>query len=149
MDHKLLWTIIAQSLLCVFSKILEKIMLNRLSTFLENNNILCPEQFGFRKSHSTIHPLTLFINQISESLNKKEHAIAIFCDLKKAFDTVDFEILLTKLHNIGVRGTELLWFQDYLCNRKQYVSIIMEPTVTFVKFFLVYHKAQFWDPSFS
>ena len=111
------------SLLCVFSKILEKIMLNRLSTFLENNNILCPEQFGFRKSHSTIHPLTLFINQISESLNKKEHAIAIFCDLKKAFDTVDFEILLIKLHNIGVRGTELLWFQDYLCNRKQYVSI--------------------------
>ena len=111
------------SLLCVFSKILEKIMLNRLSTFLENNNILCPEQFGFRKSHSTIHPLTLFINQISESLNKKEHAIAIFCDLKKAFDTVDFEILLTKLHNIGARGTELLWFQDYLCNRKQYVSI--------------------------
>ena len=111
------------SLLCVFSKILEKIMFNRLSTFLENNNILCPEQFGFRKLHSTIHPLTLFINQISECLNKKEHAIAIFCDLKKAFDTVDFEILLKKLHNIGVRGTELLWFQDYLCNRKQFVSI--------------------------
>ena len=111
------------SLLCVFSKILEKIMFNRLSTFLENNNILCPEQFGFRKLHSTIHPLTLFINQISECLNKKEHAIAIFCDLKKAFDTVDFEILLKKLHNIGVRGTELLWFPDYLCNRKQFVSI--------------------------
>ena len=111
------------SLLCVFSKILEKIMFNRLSSFLENNNIICPEQFGFRKSHSTIHPLTLFINQIAENLNKKEHSIAIFCDLKKAFDTVDFKILLTKLHNIGVRGTELLWFQDYLCNRKQFVSI--------------------------
>ena len=86
------------SLLCVFSKILEKIMFNRLSTFLENNNILCPEQFGFRKLHSTIHSLTLFINQISKCLNKKEHAIAIFCDLKKAFDMVDFEILLKKLH---------------------------------------------------
>ena len=98
-------------------------MFNRLSSFLENNNIICPEQFGFRKSHSTIHPLTLFINQIAENLNKKEHSIAIFCDLKKAFDTVDFKILLTKLHNIGVRGTELLWFQDYLCNRKQFVSI--------------------------
>ena len=111
------------SLLCVFSKILEKIMFNRLSSFLETNNIICPEQFGFRKSHSTTHPLTLFINQIAEHLNKKEHSIAIFCDLKKAFDTVDFKILLTKLHNIGVRGTELLWFQDYLCNRKQFVSI--------------------------
>ena len=111
------------SLLCSFSKILEKIMFNRLSLFLENNNLLSPQQFGFRKSHSTIHPLTLFINQISNALNDKNHAIAIFCDIKKAFDTVQHSILLKKLFNIGIRGTELLWFQDYLCSRKQFVNI--------------------------
>ena len=111
------------SLLCTFSKILEKIMYNRLSNFLETNNLLSPQQFGFRKSHSTVHPLTLFVNQISNALNKKTHAIAIFCDIKKAFDTVQHPILLKKLYNMGIRGTELLWFQDYLCNRKQYVSV--------------------------
>ena len=111
------------SLLCTFSKILEKIMYNRLSDFLETNNLLSPQQFGFRKSHSTVHPLTLFVNQISNALNKKNHAIAIFCDIKKAFDTVQHPILLKKLYNMGIRGTELLWFQDYLCNRKQYVSV--------------------------
>ena len=111
------------SLLPTFSKILEKIMYNRLSTYLENNNLLSPQQFGFRKAHSTVHPLSLFINQISDALNKKNHAIAIFCDLKKAFDTVDHSILIKKLFNMGIRGTELLWFQSYLCNRKQFVSI--------------------------
>ena len=84
------------SLLPTFSKILEKIMYNRLSTYLENNNLLSPQQFGFRKAHSTVHPLSLFINQISDALNKKNHAIAIFCDLKKAFDTVNHSILIKK-----------------------------------------------------
>ena len=84
------------SLLPTFSKILEKIMYNRLSAYLENNNLLSPQQFGFRKAHSTVHPLSLFINQISDALNKKNHAIAIFCDLKKAFDTVNHSILIKK-----------------------------------------------------
>ena len=48
---------------------------------------------------------------------------AIFCDLKKAFDTVNHSILIKKLFNMGIRGTELLWFQSYLCNRKQFVTI--------------------------
>jgi hypothetical protein len=55
--------------------------------------------------------------------NKNEFTIAIFCDLRKAFDTVNHEILLKKLFNIGVRGIELEWFKDYLSNRKQFVSI--------------------------
>ena len=82
------------SLLCSFSKILEKIVCNRLSNYLESNTLMCNQQFGFRRHHSTIHPLTLFLNKISETLNKKEHAIAIFCDLRKAFDTIDHGILL-------------------------------------------------------
>ena len=60
---------------------------------------------------------------MSPSLDKKEHSIAIFCDLRKAFDTVDPGILLNKLKKMGVRGVELLWFQDYLTNRKQLVHI--------------------------
>ena len=85
--------------------------------------MLSNHQFGFRKQHSTIHPLTLFINKISETLNNKEHALAIFCDLRKAFDTIDHSILLKKLQMLGILNKELLWFQDYLTCRKQFVQI--------------------------
>ena len=64
-----------------------------------------------------------FLNEITDSLNKKKHSIAIFCDLKKAFDTCDHNILLLKLKRYGVTGTELQWFESYLTKRKQFVSI--------------------------
>ena len=51
------------------------------------------------------------------------NTIAIFCDLRKAFDTVNIPILLNKFKKMCVRGVELLWFQDYLTNRKQLVHI--------------------------
>jgi len=111
------------SLLPNFSKILEKVMSNRLTNFLESNSLLCKEQFGFRKSHSTLHPLINFLNKIATEKNNNKFTIGIFCDLKKAFDTVNHGILLKKLHNIGVRGIELDWFRDYLSNRKQFVHI--------------------------
>ena len=82
------------SLLSCFSKIFEKVVCLRLLNFLENNNILTPDQFGFRKSHSAVHPMVHMMNFVSSALNKKETAIAIFCDLRKAFDTVNHEILL-------------------------------------------------------
>ena len=85
------------SLLPNFFKIFEKVMSNRLTFFLESNKLLCEQQFGFRKSHSTLHPLVHFLNKISEAKNKNKHTIAIFCDLRKAFDTADHQILLKKL----------------------------------------------------
>jgi hypothetical protein len=69
------------SLLNTFSKILEKIVHNRLSSFLNVNDLLSNAQYGFRKEHSTIHPLTKFMNFITRAFNDKEHCIAIFCDL--------------------------------------------------------------------
>jgi hypothetical protein len=111
------------SLLNSFSKIFEKIVGDRLTSFLEENNLISNAQYGFRKKHSTLHPLVHFLNFVSNALDKKEHSIAIFCDLRKAFDTVDHCILLNKLNKMGVRGVELLWFQSYLSNRKQFVHI--------------------------
>jgi hypothetical protein len=63
------------------------------------------------------------MNNVSESLNKKHHSIAIFCDLKKAFDTVDHSILLKKLKKIGICENALKWFSNYLSNRQQYVCV--------------------------
>ena len=111
------------SLLCTFSKILEKLMANRIVEYLETNAIINQFQFGFRKSHSTMHPMVHLLNKISDSLNKKKFSAVIFCDLKKAFDTCDHQILLKKLEKIGVKNMELKWFKSYLTNRKQFVQI--------------------------
>jgi hypothetical protein len=111
------------SLLPNFSKVIEKIMCNRLTFYLESNNIICKEQYGFRKEHSTLHPIIQLLNQVSSANNKNEFSIAIFCDLRKAFDTVNHTILLKKLEKIGVKGIELCWFKNYLTDRKQFVSL--------------------------
>jgi hypothetical protein len=111
------------SLLSNFSKILEKIVAIRLTNFLEANNILSDHQFGFRKAHSTLHPLIHFMNKITSNLSAKKHTLAIFCDLRKAFETVDHEILLKKLEKVGVRGVELAWFKSYLSDRQQFVIV--------------------------
>ena len=111
------------SLLNCFSKIIEKIICTRFTDFLDTNNLISSSQYGFRKKHSTTHPLLHFINHVSTALDKKLHTIAIFCDLRKAFDTVNHKILLSKLSKLGVRGNELLWFKDYLSNRKQLVHL--------------------------
>jgi hypothetical protein len=92
---------------------LEKVVGRRLVSFLELNNIITPSQFGFRKNHSTLHPMVHLMNFVSDALNKKESAIAIFCDLRKAFDTVNHSILLRKLHKIGIRGVALEWFKNW------------------------------------
>jgi hypothetical protein len=111
------------ALLNIFSKILEKIVCNRLSVYIENNVLLSQFQFGFRKCHSTVHPMVHFMNKISGALENREHSIAIFCDLRKAFDCCDHAILLKKLKKMGVADVELFWFNNYLKNRQQFVSV--------------------------
>ena len=84
------------SVLSCFSKILERLMYNRLYKHLSNSKILYPKQFGFQKSHSTDHALLQLVDQIYESFERNEYTIGVFIDLSKAFDTVDHNILLKK-----------------------------------------------------
>jgi len=107
------------SLLNNFSKIFEKVMANRLTSYIEENNLFSPSQYGFRKSHSTIHPLVQFLNTVSSALNKKTSCHSNF--LRKAFDTVDHKIHLKKLKQFGLEGADLEWFRSFLSNRKQFV----------------------------
>ena len=109
------------SLLPIFDKIIEKIMHKKLYSFLESRNVLFKNQFGFRKGCSTVHALMDITEKIKESIDKGKYGCGVFIDLKKAFDTVNHKILLTKLEHYGVRGSLLQWFQPYLTDRKQFV----------------------------
>jgi hypothetical protein len=110
------------SILPYFSKLLEKVMYQRLNEFVTKKNILFPDQHGFRSGHSTALPLINIYDKITHAIDQNEYSIGIFLDLAKAFDTVDHNILLSKLENYGVRGIPLLWFKDYLSNRFQQVK---------------------------
>ena len=111
------------SLLPVFSKVLERIIHTALVSFLNDTNILNPLQFGFRKLHSTYMPLAHMYDKVTEKLQNDEISCSLYLDLKKAFDTVSFEILLKKMRVIGIRGSVLKILESYLNNRKQVVKI--------------------------
>ena len=97
-------------------------LLRFLLWFLNNHNILSDSQYGFRKHHSTAYALACLYDKISSAIENKEHTVGIFIDLFKAFDTVDHNILISKLEHYGVRGTALRWLKSYLSNRQQYVE---------------------------
>ena len=104
-----------------FSKIFERLMYDRILTFLNKHNILYKYQFGFKKSHSTYMALTVLIDKILNALDQGKCVVGLFLDFSKAFDTVNHAILLNKLKHYGIRGTALHWLTSYISNRYQYV----------------------------
>ena len=87
-----------------FSKILERAFYNRLYNYLTKYNILCNNQYGFRKGYSTAFALIDMHDKISSALDNKEFAIGFFMDLSKAFDTVNYDILYKKLYHYEFVG---------------------------------------------
>ena len=110
------------SILSQFSKILEKLFNLRLEQFLDANKILSDSQYGFRSGMSTVHVAAELVEQFSSAIDSQSCCAGVFIDLKKAFDTVDHELLVEKLV-YGIRGVANKWLHNYLANRKQYVVI--------------------------
>lgn len=111
------------SILPAISKLLEKILNWRLVNYLEKNSILSPNQFAFRSGRSTDDAVQDLTNFVSNSLDEGSKCLSIFLDLAKAFDTISVPLLVKKLDNIGIRGTPLKLFQNYLSGRTQLVKI--------------------------
>ena len=111
------------SLLSIFAKLFEKVIKHRLVTFLDVNNIITDNQFGFRKSHSTELAVIDIQNSLLRNLDDNKMTCTIFLDLAKAFDSVNHNILLKKLERYGIRGTPLLLLKSYLTNRQHLTKL--------------------------
>lgn len=111
------------STLSVFNKILEKLLITRLLSFIEQNDILYKFQYGFRKGSSTLIAITELVDFISGEVESKNIVGSLFLDLKKAFDTLDHSILLRKLDHYGIRGVANDVIKSYLLNRQQFVTL--------------------------
>ena len=92
------------SVLSCFSKLLEKLMYNRLISYIEVNKILSKHQYGFRKNRSTELAIIELVDKITKGIDQGKYTLGIFLDLSKAFDTIHHRILIKKLERYGIRG---------------------------------------------
>ena len=109
------------SLLTVFRKFFEKLIYKRMLFFINKNNIIIPEQFGFRENYSSIHAILRDTEFMRKTIETKNMGLALFNDLRKTFDTVNHCILLEKLCANGFRGKFNKLILSYLTNRQQFV----------------------------
>lgn len=111
------------AILSVINKIVEKVVVGQVSGFLEKHNILTDSQHGFRKGRSTGSALAQFSDEINSRLNEGKQVLALFIDYKKAFDTLDHEVLLQAMRECGIDGPVNDWFRSYLAGRTIRTSI--------------------------
>ena len=110
--------------LCFIAKILEKLVLSQVSSYLNSHNLYDTCQTAYRPGHSTETALLKVVNDLFLSLNKGNISVLALLDFSSAFDTIDHTILVHRLHtDFGFTDTILQWFTPYLSDRTQYVSL--------------------------
>ena len=110
------------SLLCCISKVLEKIIFDKIAEFIQLH-FISSQQFGFLKGRSTLQQLVAYLFTILESFPESCQTDVIFLDIRKAFDTVSHSLLLGKVWNAGITGSTWEFLRAYLSSHLQCVSI--------------------------
>ena len=131
------------SLLSNFNRIFEKLICNRMESFIEKNNLFSPSQNGFCKAHSTQHAILDIFNTIQTNMDNHLFSCGVFIHLKKAFDSVDHKILLDKLYHYGFRGIINKWFSSYLEGRTRQLKLVLLSLRKKLSL-LVFHKVPSW-----
>lgn len=111
------------AVLPILSQIIEKFLLNTMSSFIEKFRILSDRQFGFIQGRGTISLLEEFADELYSAFEHNLFSCALFIDISKAFDTLNHNILLKKLHSLGFRGPFHAVLKNYFFNRSQIVSV--------------------------
>ena len=111
------------SVLPTIAKIFEKLIYNQLYSYFLNNRLLGNEQYGFRSLHSTVLALGKTSNNWLMNIDDGKMNSVVFLDIKKAFDTVDHQIMLDKLKCYGIHEDELAFFMSYLNDRQQCCNV--------------------------
>ena len=106
-----------------FAKFFEKITFTRIYTFAMKHELINSRKFGFLEKKGTEDAIALLSKFIYENLKNSNPTVVKFLDYSKALDTIDQSILISKLHNLGIRGVCLSLIQSYLQNRKQTKSM--------------------------
>ena len=107
----------------IMEKVFERIGYEQLYAYLEEHDILYQNQSRFHANHSTVTALLEATDSWAYNIDNGKINGVVFLDLKKAFDTVDHQILLSKLNYYGIHGKYFKWFQSYLENRTQKCSV--------------------------
>ena len=107
----------------LFSKIFEKVVHIQTEKILNDNNILYVNQSGFRPRHSTESCLTHLTDSILEGCDKGLHTGMILIDLQKAFDTINYEILLGKMTFLNFSSSTIAWIRSYLIDKSFIVEV--------------------------
>ena len=107
------------SILPLLGKCIEYFVNQQLSDYVEQNGLLTDNQYGFRKDHSTTFLMLELFDKIFMAKESGKKPAIVFLDIKKAFDSVNHDVLLKKLKHYGVDGYVIKWFESYLTNRLQ------------------------------
>ena len=114
----------------------------QLYDYFCKNNLLYEQQCGFRSKHSTELATIKLVDYLIKNMDENFIPCAIYLDLSKAFDTLNFDILINKLKFYGIVGTPLKRVGNYFKNRNQFVAFKI-PIRVYRKFELELHKGQF------
>jgi hypothetical protein len=106
------------------SKLTERTVFDQTNDFLNIQRLYPQGQSAYRKSHSTETALLRVTNDIMMNMNRQHVTLLVMLDLSSAFDTIGYDILLSRLnHEFGIKGRVVEWFTSYLSKRSQFISV--------------------------